>query len=82
LRAGKRITYYLFLCCCRYDEGVHGYVNISVNNGHLVDTNGESICGDPSVSSCNVTVYAKDAGHAVINFTLINNASDRYDINN
>lgn len=60
-----------------YDEGVHGYVNISVNNGHLVDTNRESICGDPSVSNCNVTVYAKDAGHAVINFTLVNNASDR-----
>lgn len=61
---------------------MHGYINISINNRHLVDTNRETICGDPSVSSCNVTVYAKDAGHAVINFTLINDADDRYDIIN
>jgi len=58
---------------------VPGYINISVNNGHLVGTNKESICEDPSASSCNVTVYAKDAGHAVINFTLINETDDRYD---
>jgi hypothetical protein len=82
IESWKENYYLLFLCCCRYAEGVHGYINISINNGHLVDTNRESICGDPSVSSCNVTVYAKDAGHAVINLTLINNASDRYDINN
>jgi len=61
---------------------VHGYINISINNGHLVGTNKESICEDPSVSSCNVTVYAKDAGHAVINFTLIDDTDDRYDIIN
>jgi len=58
---------------------VPGYINISINNGHLVGTNEESICQDPSVSSCNVTVYAKDAGHAVINFTLINDANRSLD---
>lgn len=72
----------LFLCCCRYDKEVPGYINISINNGDLVETNEESICRDPSVSRCNVTVYAKDAGHAVINFTLINATDDRYDIIN
>jgi hypothetical protein len=70
----------LFLRCCRYDENVTGCINISINNGELVGTNKESICGDPFVSSYNVTVYAKDAGHAVINFTLINVADNRYDI--
>ena len=61
---------------------MHGYVNISINNGDLVGTNRKSICEDPSVSSCNVTVYAKDAGHAVINFTLVNGDGNRYDITN
>jgi LCT (Lysosomal Cystine Transporter) family transporter len=60
-----------------YDKIVPRYINISVNNGHLVGTNKESICEGPSVSRCNVTVYAKDAGHAVINFTLINETDDR-----
>lgn len=59
-----------------------GYVNISINNGDLVGTNRKSICGDPPVSSCNVTVCAKDAGHAVINFTLVNGDGNRYDIIN
>jgi hypothetical protein len=71
----------LLLFCCRYDEKVRGYINISINNEHLVGTNKASICGEP-VSSCNVTVYAKDAGHAVINFTVINVADGRYDIIN
>jgi len=59
-----------------YDEKVDRYINISINNEHLVGTNKEAICNDSSVSSCNVTVYPKDAGHAVINFTLID-ADDR-----
>lgn len=61
---------------------MHGYINISINNGELVGTNKESIYINSSVSSWNVTVSAKDAGHAVINFTVINHDDDRYDIMN
>jgi hypothetical protein len=81
LRALKGIYYLLFLCCYRHDE-VHGYINISINNGDLVGTDRDYIIVGHSVSTWNVTVYAKDAGHAVINFTLINGSDSRYDIIN
>lgn len=60
-----------------HDEEVRGYINISINNGDLVGTNKESIYVDPSVSTLNVTVFAKDAGHAVINLTLTNYGDNR-----
>jgi hypothetical protein len=58
---------------------VNWCVNISINNGQLVGTDRGTICGEPAVSSFNVTVYAKDSGHAVINFTLVNGDDNRYD---
>jgi hypothetical protein len=57
-------------------------IDISINNPELVGTDRKSICGDPSVPSVNVTVYAKDNGHAVINFTLVNGGDNRYDTMN
>jgi hypothetical protein len=83
LRTLRGIYYLLLLCCYRHhDEEVRGYINISINNGDLVGTNKESIYVDPSVSTLNVTVFAKDAGHAVINLTLTNYGDNRYDIIN
>lgn len=56
-----------------------GYINISINNGDLIETNKQVIHIDPFVQSWNVTVSAVDAGHAVINFNLVNALDDRYE---
>ncbi|XP_021926700.1 cystinosin homolog isoform X2 [Zootermopsis nevadensis] len=58
-------------------ENVSGYINISINNGDLIETNKQVIHIDPFVQSWNVTVSAVDAGHAVINFSLVNSLDNR-----
>lgn len=56
-----------------------GCINISINNGDLIKTNVEVIHIDPSVQSWNVTVFAIDAGHAVVNLSLVNATDNRYE---
>lgn len=57
-----------------------GYINISINNGDLIVTNKQVIHIDPFVQSWNVTVSAVDAGHAVINLSLVNSLDNRYEM--
>jgi hypothetical protein len=58
---------------------VSGCINISINNGDLIETNVKVIYIDPSVQSWNVTVFAVAAGHAVINFSLSDSVDNRYE---
>lgn len=54
-------------------------VNISVTyNGDIVATDKQIIPVEHSISNYTVTVLARYAGHAVVNFSLVDAVGDRY----
>jgi hypothetical protein len=67
----------LLLFYCRSETETE-IVKISVTNGDLIATDKEVIHVEHSVSNYSVTVLARDAGHAVVNISLMDTENDGY----
>jgi hypothetical protein len=65
------------LFCCRSETETQ-CIEISVTTGDLIATDKQVIHVEHSVSNYSVTVLARDAGHAVVNFSLVDTKGDRY----